>query len=135
MFPRLLGKDVKIMYNEKAYPTPRDIIAFTQTFAPLETAMDFDNSGFLAGDIDGEIKTAVLALDITKDVVEEAKEKGAQLIISHHPIIFNPVKNVMADTPPYSPIPNRLSALCPPTNLDLASVGRGNMSLAKAAHV
>lgn len=94
---------MKIMYNEKAYPTPRDIIAFTQTFAPLETAMDFDNSGFLAGDIDGEIKTAILALDITKDVVEEAKEKGAQLIISHHPIIFNPVK-MLWRIPPFTPL-------------------------------
>lgn len=135
MFPRLLGKDVKIMYNEKAYPTPRDIIAFTQTFAPLETAMDFDNSGFLAGDIDDEIKTAILALDITKDVVEEAKEKGAQLIISHHPIIFNPVKNVMADTALYSLIRNGLSALCLHTNLDLAADGGVNMCLAKAANV
>lgn len=123
------------MTYEKIYPTPRDIIEFTQTFAPLETAMDFDNSGFLAGDMDKEIKTVVLALDITKDVAEEAKEKGAQLIISHHPVIFNPIKNVMADTALYALIRNGISALCLHTNLDLAADGGVNMCLAKAADI
>lgn len=123
------------MANETAYPTVREIIEFTQTFAPLETAMDFDNSGFLAGNINGEVKTALLALDITKDVIEEAKEKDAQLIISHHPIIFNPVKKVMADTALYSLIQNGISALCLHTNLDLADDGGVNMCLAKAAGV
>lgn len=123
------------MTNEKTYPSVRDIMDFTQTFAPLETAMDFDNSGFLAGDINAEIQTALLALDITKDVVAEAKEKGAQLIISHHPVIFNPVKNVMADTALYALIQNGISALCLHTNLDLAADGGVNMCLAKAAKV
>lgn len=125
----------KEMNHETAYPKVRDIIDFTQTFAPLETAMDFDNSGFLAGNIDAEIKTALLALDITKDVVNEAKEKNAQLIISHHPIIFNPIKKVMADTALYSLINLGLNALCLHTNLDLAPDGGVNMCLAKAAKV
>lgn len=123
------------MTNEKTYPSVRDIMDFTQTFAPLETAMDFDNSGFLAGDINAKIQTAMLALDITKDVIAEAKENGAQLIISHHPVIFNPVKNVMADTALYALIQNGISALCLHTNLDLASDGGVNMCLAKAAKV
>lgn len=123
------------MYNEKSFPKARDIMEFTETFAPLETAMDFDNSGFLTGDIDAEIHTAVLALDITKDVAEEAREKGAQLIISHHPVIFNPVKNVPADTALYSLIRYGISALCLHTNLDLAADGGVNMCLARAANV
>lgn len=123
------------MSLEKQYPTVRDILDYTQTFAPLETAMDFDNSGFLVGDIETEVKTALLTLDITKAVVQEAEEKGAQLIISHHPIIFNPVKKVMADTALYALIRSGLNALCLHTNLDLAADGGVNMCLAKAAKV
>lgn len=123
------------MTDKNTYPKIKDILDYTQTFAPLETAMDFDNSGFLAGDIDAEVKTALLALDITKAVVQEAAEKGAQLIISHHPIIFNPVKKVMADTALYALIRSGLNALCLHTNLDLAPDGGVNMCLAEAARL
>ena len=62
--------------------TVKKIYDFIDTVAPFQSAMDFDNCGILAGDANTQVKTALVALDITKDVVEEAVQKKAQLIIS-----------------------------------------------------
>lgn len=56
--------------------------------------MSFDNAGFQLGRSGNEVHRALLALDVTDDVVREAEELGAELIISHHPLIFTPVKNI-----------------------------------------
>ena len=55
-------------------------------FAPVERKMDFDNVGFLAGFENADVTRALVALDITDDVVAEAIEAGAQLVVSHHPL-------------------------------------------------
>ena len=81
--------------------TVKDILNYTESFAPLCTAADFDNCGVLVGSKDCTVTKALLALDITKDVVNEAKEKGAELIISHHPVIFNPLKSLNLESVPY----------------------------------
>ena len=62
--------------------------------APLELQMDFDNSGFLLGHKDAEVKKVLVALDITSEVIGEAIEAKAELIVSHHPIIFDPLKKL-----------------------------------------
>ncbi len=112
--------------------TVRDIFNFTETFAPVSTAADFDNCGLLAGDADSSVTRVILALDITKDVVKEAKEKGAQLIISHHPVIFHPIKSLCADSVPYMLANFGISALCLHTNLDIANDCGVNICLADA---
>ena len=53
--------------------------------------MGFDNSGFLFGRETASVTKALLALDITSAVVDEAVELGAELILSHHPLIFSPL--------------------------------------------
>ena len=63
-----------------------DIVAYTQSIAPYESAESWDNVGLLAGSPDEEVSRVLLALDITADVIEEAREKGASMIISHHPV-------------------------------------------------
>ena len=65
---------------------------------PLEYACDCDNPGFLVGRSDSDIKKIVTALDATDEVIDMAIEIGAQLIVSHHPLLFHPAKNVTDDT-------------------------------------
>ena len=71
-----------------------DVYSYLCELAPLEMQMGFDNAGFQLGRGGNEVHRALLALDVTDDVVSEAEELGAELIISHHPLIFTPVKNI-----------------------------------------
>ena len=107
-----------------------DILEFTESFAPSDSAASFDNVGLLVGSGTTSVSKALLALDITKEVVEEAAEIGAQLIISHHPVIFNPLKSMSKDSVPYMLAQNSLSALCLHTNLDIAWDTGVNLCLA-----
>lgn len=100
-----------------------EIYDFIDSFAPFDTAMDFDNVGILVGDKNAEITCAIIALDITDEVVDEAIEKSAQLIISHHPIIFNPLKKLSVDDIVYRLAQNGIGAISAHTNLDLSSDG------------
>ena len=108
-----------------------DIFEFIDGFAPFETAMDFDNVGLLVGDMNVSVQKCVVALDITSEVVEEAKSLGATLIISHHPVIFNPLKTLSMNSIPYKLASNGISAICAHTNLDMAAFGV-NSCLAEA---
>ena len=112
--------------------TVQDILNYTETFAPLESAADFDNCGVLVGDKNQNVTKVILALDITNDVVKEAKETGAQLIISHHPVIFNPLKRIEKGSVVYNLIKQDITALCLHTNLDLSPIMGVNTSLADA---
>ena len=104
-------------------------------FAPFETQWNFDNSGFQVGRRDQEVTKILVSLDITREVVEEAAQLGAQLIVAHHPIIFHPVKSVIDRTPTgeilLALIENKIAAICAHTNLDAAR-GGVNDCLAKA---
>lgn len=79
--------------------TCKEIYTSLNEFAPVETQEGFDNAGFLFGDIHTEVRRALLALDVTSGVIAEAEEKKAQLIISHHPLIFGSCRNVLAEDP------------------------------------
>ena len=68
-----------------------EIYRYLNEIAPFSTAMDFDNAGFLVGDGKTEVTKALVTLDITAQSVRQAREKGAQLIVSHHPVIFHPL--------------------------------------------
>lgn len=57
------------------------------SWAPRESAMDWDNVGHLVGDPEQEVERILVALDITERVVQEAIDCGAQLIVSHHPVM------------------------------------------------
>ena len=74
-----------------------DIYTFLNEIAPVRYQMDFDNAGFLVGDGGAVVKKALLALDITDAVIAEAIELRAQLIVSHHPLIFTPLRHATTD--------------------------------------
>lgn len=72
----------------------KEITDALERFAPLPLQDDFDNSGLQVGTTQAEASGALLCLDVTLDVVREAIAKGCNLIVSHHPLLFHPLKNV-----------------------------------------
>ena len=76
----------------------QEITDFLEDCFPLSLQESYDNSGLLIGDKAMEIKSVLICLDSTEDVVEEAIRKGANLIIAHHPIIFNGLKSLTGKT-------------------------------------
>ena len=100
-----------------------EIYNFIDKIAPFETQMDFDNSGFLVGNKNDDVLKVLLSLDISSDVINECKQINANLIISHHPVIFHPLKNLKINSIPYMLVKNNISAICAHTNLDLYEKG------------
>lgn len=115
--------------KEEKMITVKDIYNYIDSFAPFETAMSFDNAGLLMGDKNAQVKKAVVALDITEDVLNEAHSTKAELVISHHPVIFKPLKSINSNSVPYMIARLNMSAICAHTNLDLSPEGV-NMCLA-----
>ncbi|MBO7265432.1 MAG: Nif3-like dinuclear metal center hexameric protein [Alistipes sp.] len=70
----------------------RDVVAVIEQFAPLGLQASYDNSGLIVGRLDDEVHCALLAVDVTEEVMDEAEREGCDMIITHHPIIFNPLK-------------------------------------------
>lgn len=70
-----------------------------EAFAPLDLQESWDNSGFCIGNADSEVSSAVVGLDCTEELVAEALEVGADMVITHHPLIFGGVKRIsMSDS-------------------------------------
>lgn len=100
-----------------------EVYDYIDGFAPFDTALDFDNAGLLVGSRNDPVQTILVALDITLPVIEEAKQLGAQLIVSHHPVIFRPVRSLHRDSAPYRLAQAGIGAICAHTNLDMAKGG------------
>ncbi len=112
----------------------KDIFHYLDSIAPFATQLDFDNAGFLVGRGDRQVHRLLVSLDITEEVAREAVERGAELVVSHHPVIFHPAKSV-TDADPVGRtllalIEGGVAAICAHTNLD-ASVGGVNDALAQ----
>lgn len=103
--------------------TVKDFYEYLNALAPFETQEDWDNSGMLIGDMNAEVTKAAIVLDITPEAVKQAKELGANLIISHHPVIFHAVKSVTKGSVPFELIANGINAVCCHTPLDIATGG------------
>nr|HPN21347.1 Nif3-like dinuclear metal center hexameric protein [Tenuifilaceae bacterium] len=71
-----------------------DIVIFFEQLAPLSYQESYDNSGLIIGDRQMEVKSVLLTLDITPNVVNEAIQVGANVIVAHHPIIFSGLKRI-----------------------------------------
>ena len=70
------------------------ITGVLEDFAPLSLQESFDNSGLQVGDISQKLKGILLCLDVTEEVLEEAMDLDCNLIISHHPLLFKPLKKL-----------------------------------------
>ena len=78
--------------------TVQDIISELETVAPLAYQESYDNAGLLVGNRTDAVEKVLITLDVTESVVREAIECGANLIISHHPLIFRPLKSINSAT-------------------------------------
>ena len=105
----------------------KEILHCLEQAAPYELAEHWDNVGLLVGDPEAKVEGVLCALDITETVVEEAAERGCNLIVAHHPVIFTSVSRVTADTVTgrilISMIRKGISGICMHTNMDCASAG------------
>jgi putative NIF3 family GTP cyclohydrolase 1 type 2 len=70
------------------------LTAYLESLAPLAYQEDYDNSGLIVGRPDMEVHQALISLDCTEAVVDEAIATDCQVIISHHPIVFKGLKKV-----------------------------------------
>jgi len=74
-----------------------EILTELEKVMPLSLAMEWDNPGLLIGDSDSSVKKVVIALDLSTEVVNLAVREAADLVITHHPILFSPLKKITAD--------------------------------------
>lgn len=112
--------------------TVGEIYSYLCEFAPPELQMSFDNAGFLVGRLNSPVERVLLALDITEQVVKEAATLNAQLIVSHHPVIFGSISRITdrdGGEKLLSLIENRIAAICMHTNLDIAQGGVNDVLL------
>ena len=105
----------------------KDILQFIESIAPTELKMDWDNVGLLCGRGDKEVRTVLVALDPFPHVCDEAIEVGADLLVTHHPLIFEGLKAVTDQTTVGQAIMkligNDITAINAHTNLDCAEGG------------
>ena len=109
--------------------TVKDFFEYLNTLAPLETQEEWDNSGMLVGDMNAEVKAVAVALDIDLNAVEAAKAVGANLIVSHHPVIFSAMKNFTKGSVAFELASNSVNAICMHTPLDIADGGTNDALL------
>lgn len=100
--------------------TIRDLYAAVDRAAPFASCESFDNVGLLVGDPDREVSRVLLTLDVTQEAVSEAEEKGCTLILSHHPVIFHPLKSISFGSVQGRLLAKEISVLSAHTNVDKA---------------
>jgi dinuclear metal center YbgI/SA1388 family protein len=76
----------------------KELVDFLESKAPLSYQESYDNSGLIVGDLHREIKKAVVSLDCTEEVIDEAIRQKADVVISHHPIVFSGLKKITGKT-------------------------------------
>ena len=107
--------------------TVKDIFEILCEIAPLELQLPYDNAGFLIGRADMPVKKALLSLDVTDEIVQEAVESRAQLIVSHHPVIWDEMKSITDCTQGNKKLlnlfENGIAVISMHTNLDMAEGG------------
>ena len=111
-----------------------EIVSYFEELAPTAYQEEYDNAGLIVGDASMEVKAALLTLDVTPEVVLEAIDKGANLIISHHPIIFRGIKKFTGSSnvekTVAAAIKNDIAIFAAHTNFD-SMMGGVNLSIAR----
>lgn len=101
----------------------REILAFLEQKAPADTAEQWDHPGLLVDGGAADADTVVTALDATPAAIRFAARAGAALLITHHPVIFDPIRKLSAAHPAALALQSGVSVFCAHTNLDKASGG------------
>jgi dinuclear metal center YbgI/SA1388 family protein len=104
-----------------------DIVSYLETQAPLALQESYDNTGLQTGEYSQIIHAALLTIDVTEEILQEAIEKKANLIITHHPLIFGGLKRItgssVVEKIVIKAIRNHIAILAVHTNLDNAEGG------------
>jgi dinuclear metal center YbgI/SA1388 family protein len=104
-----------------------DLCSYLDSAVPLSFQEGYDNSGLQVGQPEKEIDSALLTLDITEKVIDEAIQKGCGIVISHHPLIFSGLKKITGRSPGdrtlVKAIKNDIAVYSSHTNLDMMSNG------------
>ncbi|MBU1259642.1 MAG: Nif3-like dinuclear metal center hexameric protein [Planctomycetes bacterium] len=108
----------------------KEIIRQIEKIAPPNLAQSWDNTGLLIGDSNASVKKILLTIDITKEVVREAKRTGCNFIISYHPVIWDGLKTVAKDSVVFELVKSGISVYSIHTALD-AALGGVNDGLAE----
>ena len=103
--------------------TVKDIYSYIDEFAPYETQESWDNSGLNVGSFQRQVKTVGFALDATKNIIKKAKSSNCDLLITHHPVIFNHLSHIYNENPAYYAIQNNIDILSAHTNWDACKGG------------
>ena len=103
--------------------TVRQIYKTIDTFAPFASQESWDNSGLLVGEMEMPAERILTTLDISRSVIQEAIHRQIQLIVSHHPVIFSPLKCVLTNSPVYLLASHGIAAICVHTPLDISPEG------------
>jgi dinuclear metal center YbgI/SA1388 family protein len=107
--------------------TCEDISKYMNEIAPLSLAEEWDNAGLMIGGKSDTVKKIMVCLDVTSKVVKEAVEKNVDLIVSHHPLLFKPLKRILKDEFKgkilYELIKNNIAVYSAHTNLDVSDGG------------
>lgn len=115
--------------------TAKELVEPIEQMAPPGTQSRWDNSGFSVGDPDGGVTAALIALDCTPEVVAEAVEKGCDIIITHHPLIFGQVRSITRETwlgrAVMEAVKSGITVYSAHTNMDLAVGGVSHLMAEK----
>ncbi|MEE1187179.1 MAG: Nif3-like dinuclear metal center hexameric protein [Acutalibacteraceae bacterium] len=103
--------------------TVKDVLTVLDNFAPFDTQLDFDNSGLLVGNENDSVTKIGIALDATNDVINKAVNSNCDLLITHHPIIFDALKQMDTSSLPALCIKKGLNVISVHTNFDIAKGG------------
>ena len=105
----------------------KEVVSALERFAPLPLQADFDNAGMQIGLTEAEVSGALLCLDVTEQIVDEAIEKGCNLIVAHHPLIFRKLRRITGEDyvqrTVAKAIKNDIAIMAMHTNLDSAKGG------------
>ncbi len=112
----------------------KEVYDFLDFVAPFRTSAEWDNCGLSVGSLNNDFTKILVALDITDEVIEEALKIGAELVITHHPLIFNPVSLVESDSLLYKAVKSGITFISSHTCLDKA-IGGVNDCLARKAGI
>jgi len=80
-------------------PTLYDIVALLESFAPPSLAEEWDNVGLLVGDRSQEVRRVMTCLTLTENVAAEAIDREVDMVVTHHPMLFRPLRRLTTDTP------------------------------------
>ena len=102
-------------------PKIRNIYDYINTFAPFNLQQEWDNSALIIGNLENDVRTISVCLDITNEAAEVAVANKSNLIISHHPLIIEGIKSIKLNSPIGKLIKNDVNVISAHTNFDAAS--------------